>query len=169
MSQAILEAKQLVVNEITEKFSNAQSAVVVEYRGLTVAQVTELRRNLRAEGIEYKVYKNSLSQRAAEAAGYGDLVDSLKGPNAIAFGSDAVAPARILAKFAKKHDKLVIKSGVVEGKCVSLETIKELAELPNREGMIAMLLGCLQSPIRDFALTVKAIVEKEEQPEAQAE
>lgn len=167
MSQAILEAKQQVVNEITEKFSNSQSAVVVEYRGLTVAQITELRRSLRAEGVEYKVYKNSLTQRAAEAAGFGDLVDSLKGPNAIAFGSDAVAPARILAKFAKKNDKLVIKSGVVEGKLVSVDKIKELAELPNREGMIAMLLGCLQAPIRDFALTVKAIAEKEESAQPQ--
>lgn len=158
---SILEAKQQVVNEISGKFNNAQSAVVVEYRGLTVAQVTELRRNLRAEGVEYKVYKNSLSQRAAEACGYGDLVDSLTGPNAIAFGSDAVAPARILAKFAKKHDKLVIKGGIVEGKIVSLETINELAGLPNRDGMIAMLLGCLQAPMRDLALTIKALAEKD--------
>ena len=99
---------------------------------MSVAEVTELRRNLRAEGVEFKVYKNSLAQRAAEEIGADELVKDLVGPNAIAFGGDAVAPARILSKFAKDHDKLVLKSGIVEGKVVGLDTIKELAGLPNQ-------------------------------------
>ncbi len=160
MNQTILEQKQQVVNEITEKFSHSDSAVVVEYRGLTVAEVTELRRNLRAEGVEFKVYKNSLAARAAEAAGFGGLSESLSGPNAIAFSEDAVAPSRVLAKFAKTHEKLVLKGGVVEGKVVDVNTIQELASLPNKEGMLSMLLSCLQSPTRSFACAVKAIADK---------
>jgi large subunit ribosomal protein L10 len=162
MNQTILDSKIELVSEIAGKFQGALSSVVVEYRGLTVAQVTQLRRLLRAEGIEFKVYKNSMVQRAVEDVGYGALTASLTGPNAIAFGSDAVAPSRILAKFAKKNKMLVVKGGVVEGKVVDADTIKILADLPGREGMIAMLLGCLQSPIRDFAYAIKQIAEKQE-------
>ncbi len=162
MNQSILDSKKELVSEIAGKFQGALSSVVVEYRGLSVAEVTQLRRLLRAEGIEFKVYKNSMTQRAVEDIGYGTLVESLTGPNAIAFGSDAVAPSRILSKFAKKHKKLVVKGGVVEGKVVDTATIKILADLPGREGMIAMLLGCLQSPIRDFAYAIKQIAEKQE-------
>ena len=162
MNQSILDSKKELVNEIAGKFQGALSSVVVEYRGLSVAEVTQLRRLLRAEGIEFKVYKNSMTQRAVEDIGYGTLVESLTGPNAIAFGSDAVAPSRILTKFAKKHKKLVVKGGVVEGKVIDTATIKILADLPGREGMISMLLGCLQSPIRDFAYAIKQIAEKQE-------
>ena len=157
MNQTIIDGKKAVVAEIAEKMRESQSAVVVEYRGLTVKEVTELRRELRAEEVEFKVYKNSLAQRAAEEVGYAELTETLTGPNAIAFGKDAVAPARVLAKFAKKHDKLVIKAGAVEGKVVDQETITALSKLPNREGMISMLLGCLQSPVRSFACAVKAV------------
>ena len=109
------------------------------------------------------MYKNSLAQRAAEEIGADELVKDLVGPNAIAFGGDAVAPARILSKFAKDHDKLVLKSGIVEGKVVGLDTIKELAGLPNREGMLSMLLSCLQSPVRSFACVVKAVADAREE------
>ncbi len=163
MNQSILDSKKVLVSEIAEKFKAAQSSVVVEYRGLSVAKVTELRRRLREEGVEFKVYKNSMAQRAAEDVGCGELVESLTGPNAIAFGNDAVSPSRILAKFAKKNDKLVLKGGIVEGKVVDVETIKVLANLPGRDGMIAMLLGCLQSPIRDLAYAIKQIAEKQEE------
>lgn len=159
MNQAIIDSKKAVVSEIAQKMKDADSTVVVEYRGLSVAEVTELRRELRAEGIEFKVYKNSLAQRAAEEAGAADLAKDLIGPNAIAFGTDAVAPARVLAKFAKKHDKLVLKSGIVEGKVVGVDTVKELASLPNRDGMLSMLLSCLQSPVRSFACVVKAVAD----------
>ena len=144
MNQAIIEAKKAYVAEIAEKMKNAESTVVVEYRGLTVAEMTELRRELRAEDVEFKVYKNALAQRA------------------VAFGKDATAPARVLAKFAKKHENLVLKSGIVEGKVVDEETIKKLSALPNKEGMISMFLGCLQSPIIKFACAVKAVAESKE-------
>ncbi|NLW29365.1 MAG: 50S ribosomal protein L10 [Erysipelothrix sp.] len=162
MREQVLNLKQDLVSEIKNKFDSSNSAVVVEYRGLTVQQVTALRRQLRDENVEFKVYKNTMTRRAAEEAGYSDLMPALIGPNAIAFSEDAVAPSRVLAKFAKKNKALVIKSGVVEGKVVDYETLKELSELPNKEGMIAMLLGALQSPLRDFAWAMKQISEQKE-------
>lgn len=161
MNQAVLNEKEAIVAAITEQFKEAEASVVVEYRGLSVAEVTELRRNLRKENVEFKVYKNSMAQRAVESLGYGDLKESLKGPNAIAFSKDATAPARVLAEFAKKHEHLVLKSGIVEGKIVDINTLNELASLPNKEGMLSMLLSCLQSPVRSFACVVKAIADKE--------
>ena len=101
--------------------------------------------------------------RAADNAGYSELNEQLKGPNAIAFGTDAVAPSRVLSKFAKKHEALVLKAGIVEGKIVGLDTIKELSVLPNKDGLLSMLLGCLQSPVRSFACAVKAIADKAEE------
>lgn len=166
MNEAIINGKKAVVSEIAEKMKKAESTVVVEYRGLTVAESTTLRRELRSEGVEFKVYKNALAQRAAQEVGAEDLVKDLVGPNAIAFGPDAVAPARILAKFAKDHEALVLKSGIVEGKVVGLETIQKLATLPNREGMIAKFMGCLQSPVRKFACAVNAVKEQKENAEA---
>ncbi|MDE6195342.1 MAG: 50S ribosomal protein L10 [Erysipelotrichaceae bacterium] len=165
MNEAIINSKKAVVSEIAEKMKTAQSTVVVEYRGLSVTEMTQLRRDLSAEGVEFKVYKNSLAQRATEEAGVQDLAKDLVGPNAIAFGNDAVAPARVLANFAKTHEQLVLKSGIVEGKVVDSAMIKQLATLPNREGMISMLLSCLQSPVRGFACVVKAV---KDQKEAQA-
>ncbi|MCF0109158.1 MAG: 50S ribosomal protein L10 [Erysipelotrichaceae bacterium] len=159
MNQAVLNAKVEAVKSVQEKVTESAATVVVEYRGLTVAEVTELRRALRAEGCEFKVYKNSISSRAVEAAGYSELTEQLTGPNAIAFSSDAVAPSRVLAKFAKKHKALVLKGGIVEGKVVDVDTLKELADLPNKEGMLAMLLGCLQSPVVKFACAVKAVAD----------
>jgi len=170
MNQAIIDAKKEVVSEITDKLNNAQSAVVCEYRGLSVAEMTELRRKLRSENIELKVYKNTMVTRAANDLGYSELEESLKGPNAIAFGhEDAVGPARVLVEFAKKHKALVVKGGVIEGKVVSEETVKELSALPNREGMYSMLLSCLTSPVRSFACAVKAIADKEEEGTPAAE
>lgn len=166
MNEAIINSKKAIVAEIADKMKEAQSTVVVEYRGLTVAEITQLRRDLRAEDVDFKVYKNSLAQRAAEEAGASELVKDLVGPNAIAFGADAVAPARVLAKFAKKHEALVLKSGIVEGKVVPLETIQKLSSLPNREGMISMFMGCLQSPVRKFACAFNAVKEQKESAEA---
>lgn len=161
MNQTILAQKQQTVSEITDKIKNAASMVVVEYRGLTVKEVTELRATLHKEDIEMTVFKNSLARRAVKEAGYDDLSESLVGPNALTFSSDAVAPSRILAKFAKKHDKLIIKTGIVDAKIVSDAEIKELATLPNKEGMYSMMLGCLQAPLVKLALTIKALAEKE--------
>lgn len=158
------QCEKVVVEEITGKFNDSQSAVVVEYRGLSVAEVTELRKSLREEDVEFKVYKNKLVQRATESAGYAEINDKLVGPNAIAFGhSDAVAPARILANFAKDHEALVIKAGIVEGKVLEVEEINEIAKLPGREGMYSMLLGMLQAPVSKFARVVKAVADAREE------
>lgn len=159
MREQILNEKVELVSEIKDRFTNAASAVVVEYRGLNVAAITDLRAQLHQEGVEFKVYKNTMTRRAVEDAGLNDLLESLTGPNAIAFSDDAVAPSRILSKFAKKNKALVIKQGMVEGEVVNADKIKELSELPNKEGMLAMLLGALQSPLRDFAWAVKQISE----------
>ena len=161
MSVEAINAKKVVVEEIAGKFNDSQSAVVVEYRGLSVAEVTELRKSLREEDVEFKVYKNKLVQRATESAGYAEINDKLVGPNAIAFGhSDAVAPARILAK---DHEALVIKAGIVEGKVLEVEEINEIAKLPGREGMYSMLLGMLQAPVSKFARVVKAVADAREE------
>ena len=162
MNQSIIDSKVTVVNEVKEKLESSSSAVVVEYRGLSVKEVTELRRLLMKEGIDFKVYKNSMVERAANELGYSDLAESLKGPNAFAFSKDAVAPARVLAKFAKKNELLVLKGGVVEGKVVDVATIKTLASLPGREGMIYMILGMLQSPVRKFAYAISQVAEQKQ-------
>ncbi|MCM3638532.1 50S ribosomal protein L10 [Sporosarcina luteola] len=160
----VLEAKQAVVDEISGKLQSAVSVVVVDYRGLNVSQVTELRKQLREAGIDFKVYKNSMSRRAAETAGLEGLNEHLVGPNAIAFSTeDVVAPAKILNDFAKKNDKLEIKAGVIEGNVASVEDIKALAELPSREGLLSMLLSVLQAPMRNFALATKAVAEQKEE------
>ena len=160
----ILEAKQAVVGEITDKLKAAASVVVVDYRGLDVSQVTELRKQLREAGIDFKVYKNSMSRRAAEAVGLEGLNESLTGPNAIAFSNeDVVAPAKILNDFAKKNDKLEIKAGIIEGVVASAEDIKALAELPSRDGLLSMLLSVLQAPMRNFALATKAVADQKEE------
>ena len=160
----VLEAKQAVVEEISSKLKSSVSVVVVDYRGLNVSQVTELRKQLREAGIDFKVYKNSMSRRAAEAAGLEGLNEHLVGPNAIAFSTeDVIAPAKILNDFAKKNDKLEIKAGVIEGNVASVEDVKALAELPSREGLLSMLLSVLQAPMRNFALATKAVAEQKEE------
>lgn len=170
MNQETLKSKQGVVSEIADKFKNSSSTVVAEYRGLSVAEITELRRSLRSEGVEMKVYKNTLASRAADEAGYGDLKDSLTGPNAMAFGADETAAARILAKFAKDHKALVLKGGIVEGKVLDAEGVMALAKLPNREGMLSMLLSVLTAPVASFARVVQAVSDnKTDSPEAPAE
>ena len=162
MSVEAINAKKVVVEEIAGKFNDSQSAVVVEYRGLSVAEVTELRKALREEDVEFKVYKNKLVQRATESAGYAEINDKLVGPNAIAFGhSDAVAPARILANFAKDHEALVIKAGIVEGKVLEVEEINEkeninMAKLTH-EDILAYLEEATILELNDL---VKAIEEK---------
>jgi large subunit ribosomal protein L10 len=163
MNQTVIDAKKVVVEEIQSKIATSSSTVVVEYRGLSVAQLTTLRRKLRAENIDFKVYKNSMSQRAAEASGYSDLAATLTGPNAMAFSDDAVAPARVLAEFAKKNKALIIKSGIVEGRVVDAAGLSTIATLPNRDGMISMLLGMFQSPVRNFAYAIQQIADQKEQ------
>ncbi|QQZ09538.1 50S ribosomal protein L10 [Heyndrickxia vini] len=163
MSSAV-DQKKLIVDEIADKLKSSVSTVIVDYRGLNVAQVTELRKQLRDAGIEFKVYKNTLTRRAVEVAGLTGLEDSLTGPNAIAFSNeDVVAPAKILNEFAKKNEALEIKAGVIEGNTASVEEIKALADLPSREGLLSMLLSVLQAPIRNLALATKAVADQKEE------
>jgi large subunit ribosomal protein L10 len=159
----VIQAKQEAVDAVTAKLRASATTVVADYRGLNVAQVTELRKQLREAGVEFQVLKNTLVRRATAAAELTELNEVLAGPTAIAFSTeDAVAPAKILNDFAKKNDALKLKGGVVEGRVVGADQIKALAELPSREGLLSMLLSVLQAPVRNFALAVKAVAEKEE-------
>lgn len=159
----VLEQKQEQVAEVSGKLKESSSTVVVDYRGLNVSQVTELRKQLREAGVDFQVLKNTIVRRATAAAELTELDQYLTGPTAIAFSKeDAVAAAKILSNFAKKNDALELKGGVVEGRVVGVDQIKALADLPSREGLLSMLLSVLQAPMRNFALVVKAVSEKQE-------
>ncbi|EOD4423120.1 50S ribosomal protein L10 [Staphylococcus aureus] len=161
---AIIEAKKQLVDEIAEVLSNSVSTVIVDYRGLTVAEVTDLRSQLREAGVEYKVYKNTMVRRAAEKAGIEGLDEFLTGPTAIATSSeDAVAAAKVISGFAKDHEALEIKSGVMEGNVITTEEVKTVGSLPSHDGLVSMLLSVLQAPVRNFAYAVKAIGEQKEE------
>ena len=163
MSEAIIAKKAEQVEAVAEKMKAAASIVVVDSRGLTVEQDTVLRRNLRENGVEFKVIKNSILTRAAEKAGLGDMKDLFVGPSAVAFSNeDVVAPAKIINDFAKDAEALEIKGGAIEGAVSSKEEIAALASLPNREGLLSMLLSVLQAPVRNVALAVKAVADNKE-------
>lgn len=143
-----LDIKKDKVADLKDKFAQAKTVVVTDYRGLNVAEVTKLRSKLREAGVEYKVAKNTLLKRAIEDAGLEAMDDILQGPTAIAFSyEDLVAPAQVLAKFAKEHKKLEIKGGLLEGKIISLTEVKALAELPSREVLLTQVASALQSPL----------------------
>ena len=147
----IIESKALVVDEIKGKFENAKSVVVFDPRGLSVAEVTELRRALRESGSDYKVYKNTLAKRAVNSLDI-KLDEYLEGPSAISFSSDELAPVRVISKFAKDHDKLVLKAGIVEGKVVNANELAKYASIPSRETLLTMIAAGLKSPLRDVAI-----------------
>ena len=163
MSATAIEIKSQLVAEYAEQFKESASLVVVDYRGLTVSEVTELRKQLRAEGVEFKVLKNNISRRAVTEAGFEGLTEAFVGPTAVAYSKeDVVAPARVLYNFAKDHQALELKAGLIEGTVASLEQVTELAKLPNREGLLSMLLSVLQAPMRNMACVVKAVSEQKE-------
>jgi large subunit ribosomal protein L10 len=163
---SVREEKVALVNEIAEKLQNSKSTIVTDYRGLTVAEVTELRKNLRDAGIEFKVLKNTMTRRAADQVNLSGINEHLTGPSAIAFSyDDVVAPAKILNDFAKKHQALELKAGIVEGRVIGTEEVKALAELPSREGLLSMLLSVLQAPMRNLAYAVSQIAEKQDAPQ----
>lgn len=166
MSKAI-ERKQELVNVIADEIKESSSIIIADYRGLNVSEVTELRTNMRNEGLTFKVYKNSLVRRAMIQAGIEGLDEVLTGPNAIAFSKeDVVAPARVLNDFAKEHENLELKAGVIEGKVASLEEVKAIASLPSRDGLLSMLLSVLTAPMRNTALAVKAVADQKAEQEA---
>ncbi|MCF8566020.1 50S ribosomal protein L10 [Alicyclobacillus tolerans] len=158
----VREEKEQVVREIADRLTRSKSTIVTDYRGLNVAEVTELRKQLREAGIEYQVLKNTLARRAAAQVELAGLDEYLVGPTAIAFGyEDVVAPAKVLNDFAKKHKALELKGGVVEGRIVSAQEIDSLANLPSREGLLSMLLSVLQAPMRNFAYAVQQVADKQ--------
>ena len=164
MSEAAIAKKESLVQAAAEKFESAASVVIVDYRGLTVEEVTNLRKQLREAGVEMKVIKNSILSRAAKKVGLDGLDEVFTGPTAVAFSKDdVVAPAKIIDEFAKDAKALEIKGGVIEGKVSSVEQITALAKLPNREGLLSMLLSVLQAPVRNVAYAVKAVAEKNEE------
>ena len=160
---AKVELKQPIVQEISENIKDAQSVVVVDYRGLTVAEDTQLRKALREAGVTYKVYKNTLVSRAVEGTQFESLRDVLEGPNAFAISTtDATAPARIISKYAKKAPTLKMIAGVVEGNYYDEKGVAALATVPSREELLGKLLGSIQSPITNFARVIKQIAEQKE-------
>ena len=157
-----LEIKKTVVAEIKEKLEKAQSAVLVDYRGLTVAEDTELRSNCRKAGVEYVVLKNTMITLAAKELGIEGLEASLKSPTAVAFGyDDVVAPAKVISDFAKKNKKLTIKAGVYNNAALDVAGVEALAALPSREVLIAKIMGSMMSAVSKFVYVVEALRKKQ--------
>ena len=158
---AKVEIKQPIIEEIKNQLDGAQSAVLVDYRGLTVEQDTRLRRQFREADVVYKVYKNTMVRFAIDGTEFDSLKDLLEGPSAIAISkTDATAPARILAKFAKEAEALEIKGGIVEGTYYDQAGIKTISNIPSREELLSKMLGSMQSPITNFARVLKQIAEQ---------
>lgn len=158
---AKIELKQPIIDEISSKVDGAATVVLVDYRGLTVEQDTQLRKQLREAGCEYKVYKNTLMKRAFEGTDFSQLDELLDGPSAIAVSKeDATAPIRILSKMAKDVEAIEFKGAVVEGVFYDVDGIKSLASIPSREELISKLLGSLQSPVTNLARVLNQIAEK---------
>jgi len=147
----IIEQKAGVVSEIKSKFENAKSVVVFDYRGLSVAEVTDLRRKLRENGADYKVYKNTLTKRALDELNI-DMGEYLAGPSAITFGTDELSIVKVLNDFAKEHEALELKAGIVEGKVANLEDLKRYASIPSRETLLTMLAAGLMGTVRDLSI-----------------
>lgn len=166
MSKAI-EKKKVIVEEIKDKFNRSTSMLVVDYRGLDVAEATELRKQFREAGVDYSVYRNTLIRRAAKETGNEAIIEDLNGPNAIAFGyDDPIAPAKIAKNFSKDHEKLELKVGVLEGEMYKGAQLDKVASIPSREELIAKLLGSLKAPVSNFAYVLKAIADKKQEEEA---
>ena len=158
---AKVELKQPIVEEISANIKDAQSVVVVDYRGLTVEQDTQLRKAMREAGITYKVYKNTMMNFAFKGTEFESLAPVLEGPSAIAISrDDATAPARVIAKFAKDAPALEIKAGVVEGTFYDASGMQAVATIPSRDELLSKLLGSLQSPITNLARVLNQIAEK---------
>ncbi len=158
MKEAKLQAKQAAVADVVDKMKRAQSIIILDYRGLTVAEVSDLRTKFREAGVEYKVIKNNMLKRAADELKIEGMDDYFKGPTAVAFGyEDPVAPAKILCKFVKDAKKTEIKGGILDGKAMNAAGIESLSKLPSKEELIAKMLGSMNAPITNFAMALTAI------------
>jgi large subunit ribosomal protein L10 len=157
------EIKEAKVSEIKEKMEKAQGIIFAKYQGLTVEEDTELRKALREAGVEYKVYKNTLTTLAAKELGFDGIVDALEGPLSVAFGyEDPTVPAKVLNDFAKNHKKLELVAGIVQGEIFDEAKVKQLATIPSREILIAKLLGSFKAPLSNLAYLLNAIKEQKE-------
>ena len=161
---AKVEIKKPIVDEIKELLDGAKTAVVVDYRGLTVEQDTNLRRELREAGVVYKVYKNTMINFAIEGTEFADLAQNLEGPTAIAIcKEDATAAARVLCKFAKDAEALEIKGGVIDGTYYDAAGVKAISNIPSKEVLLGKLLGSIQSPIANFARVIKQVADSKDE------
>lgn len=150
-NQKIIEAKQNIVNEIANNVKESATFVLFEYQGLTVSDMTTLRRKLKETGSDLKIYKNTLTKRALDSLNI-DMDSELVGPKAMAFGTDAIAPIKVLSDFAKEHEALQMKIGMVDGEIADIDTLKKYASIPSREGLLTMLAGGLMQTVKDFAI-----------------
>ena len=163
MKEAYIQ-KQAIIDEIKDKFERAQSAVVIDYMGITVAQADAMRKKLREANVDYSVYKNTLVKRAIEGTEYEKMAEVLEGPSAFAFSyEDATAPARVLNESIKEFKKMAFKGGFVEGDFYDKDGIIQIADIPSREVLISKFMGSIQSPIANFARVVSQIAEKKEE------
>ena len=164
-SANVLEQKKQVVADLVEKLKSAQAGVLVDYRGLTVEEDTNLRRKLREAGVEYKVVKNTLTRFAANEIGLTGMDEQLNGPTALAISSeDPVAPAKVISEFAKSNECLKIKAGFLDGNVISLDEINTLAKTPSRDTLIAQIMGSLNAPVSNLVRTLQALVDNGVEP-----
>ena len=152
--------KEAVIQEVTDLAAKAQTLVMAEYRGITVADMTELRSKARSNGVALSVLKNTLVRRAVAGSSFESVVDQMTGPLIYGFSEDAVAAAKVVSEFAKTNDKLVIRAGVYGGKTLDVNGVKQLANIPTKEVLLAQLLGLMQSPISRTARVLAAVAEK---------
>lgn len=166
MSKEAIAKKAEIVDGVADQFTNSMAAIVVDARGLTVAEVTELRKQLREEGVKMQVIKNKILSRAAEKAGFEGMDEVFSGPSAVAFSDeDPVAPAKVLKKFADANDNLTIKGGIIEGAVADVDKINVFATMPSRDDLLAMLANEFMSPVRDVAYALKAVADKKAEEE----
>ncbi len=158
-SQKIIEAKTQIVNEITDIAKSNASFILFDYRGLSALETAELRKLLRENDANYRVWKNTLTKRALDSLNY-NLDDVLVGPSAVAYSTDTIAPIKTLSNFAKEHPALEIKGGIVDGKISSLEEIKKLSEIPSRDALLTMLAGSLIAPLKDLSIALNLLSEQ---------
>lgn len=155
--------KQIIIDEIKDKFERAESAVVIDYMGITVAEADEMRKKLREAEVDYTVYKNTLVKRAIEGTKYEALGEILEGPSGFAFSyDDATAPARVLNDARKAYKKMEFKGGIIEGEYYDKENIEKIAAIPSRDTLISKFMGSIQSPIANFVRVVAQIAEQKE-------
>lgn len=157
-----IETKKAAVEEISEGIANAQTMVVAEYRGISVASMTELRANARKEGVYLRVLKNTLARRAVEGTSFAALAEHMVGPLVYAASEDAVAAAKVLHQFAKKDDKIIVKAGSYNGELLDVAQVAELASIPSRDELLSKLLFVMKAPVSGFARGLAALAEKKE-------